>query len=480
MSEKWVPAPYMLHAVKWLLEHGAAGIFADPGLRKTSIVLAALKILLREHAMRRTLILAPLRPCYGVWNSDNEQSEICKWSDFNMLRSVVLHGSGKDRKLQQALRDRTVHLFVMNPEGLPWLMTNGRFRELNPDGLVVDESTMFKNTQTQRFKYLEPVLEHFRRRWILTGTPSPNGLLDLFGQAKILDLGRALGRYVSHYRLHYFNSSGYGGYTWTPKKNAEEMIYKQLKDLVLRIDERDAGIHIPPVVDVPMYVQLDRKARKVYDTMETQLLAEVRGNMITAANVGVAMGKCAQIANGALYLPERVNKEGLKIKEPRRYQAIHDAKLDALAELREELSGKSLIAAYYFEHDLERIRSYFDEDLPAIGGHTNAKQTQIIERDFNARKIPLLLMQSGSTHGLNPQAGGNHIAWFGLTFNYEHYDQTIRRLRRSGQKAARVWNHLLLAQNTVDEVKLVALRSKERTQSTLLDALRAYAHRRRH
>lgn len=478
MSEPWNPAPYQRRAVKFLLEHAAAGIFADPGLRKTSIVLGALKVLLRERAAKRIVVLAPLRPCYGVWCSDNEESELRKWTDFHELRSVVLHGGQKDKLLDAALRDGT-QLFVLNPEGLQWLMTEGRFKRLDPDTLVVDESTMFKNSRTQRFKFLEPILEHFRRRWILTGTPTPNGLLDLFGQVKLLDLGRSLGRYITHYRFRYFNATGFGGYTWTPKDGAEDAIYRQLRDLVLRIDEADAGIDIPKVVDVPMYVQLPKAARIIYDDLETKLLAEVRGETINAVNMASAMTKCAQVANGALYLPQRVDKNGIPIVErTRRYTDIHDAKLEALAELREELSGKPLIATYYFEHDLERIRAYFDADIPAIGGSTSAKETQAIERDWNAKKLPLLLMQPGSVHGLNPQGGGCHLAWFGLTFNYEHYEQTIRRLRRSGQKSSRVWNHLLAAQGTVDEVKLAAMRSKEKGQRALLDALRAYAGRR--
>jgi len=477
VSELWVPAQYQRRAVKFLLEHAAAGIFADPGLRKTSICLSAVKLLRYEGLLQRVLVIAPLRPCYGVWDSSNEESELRKWSNFHDVRSVVLHGSDKDRRLTAALKDGTT-LFIINPAGLDWLMVQGRFRLLGPDTLLVDESTMFKNTQTQRFKLLDPMLTSFRRRWILTGTPTPNGLLDLFGQVKILDLGHALGRYITHYRLRYFDSGGYGGFSWSPKSGAEAAIYRQLSNLVLRIDDEDAGIDIPKVVDVPMYVTLPSQARAIYDDLELKLITQIKGNTITAANAAVAVMKCAQVANGALYLPPRVDRALVPVKEPRRWTDVHEAKLEALSELVDELSGKPLIVTYEFAHDLQRLRAYFKQDLPAIGGGTSPKISRIIEKDFNAGKVPLLLMHPGSTHGLNPQGGGCHLAWFALTYNYEHYEQTIRRLRRSGQKSKRVYNHLLIAKDTVDEAKLAALRRKERGQGALLNALRAYARRR--
>jgi SNF2 family DNA or RNA helicase len=249
---EWVPAEYQKVAVKWLLEHAAAGLFADPGLRKTSITLAAMKILRSEGMLSRALVIAPLRPCYGVWDSSNPASELRKWTNFHSLKSVVLHGSGKEERL----KDKSANLFIINPDGLEWLMTGGRINLLRPDTLVVDESTMFKHTKTRRFKLLEPYLQHFHRRWILTGTPTPKGLMDLFGQIKVLDLGAALGRYITHYRMMFFDKTGFGGFTYALKEGAEQLIYARLATMVHRIDGEDAGIDLPKLVDNPIYVYL--------------------------------------------------------------------------------------------------------------------------------------------------------------------------------------------------------------------------------
>jgi hypothetical protein len=473
----WVPAAYQKIAVKWLLEHAAAGLFADPGLRKTSICLAALKILRREGVLRRVLVVAPLRPCYGVWDSRNPASELRKWTDFHDIQSVVLHGGDKERALDHGIRNG-VTLFVINPDGLPWLMSGGRFQRLKPDTLLVDESTMFRNTRTQRFKQLEPTLNYFSRRWILTGTPTPKGLLDLFGQVKILDLGRALGRYITHYRMKYFDQTGFGGFTWKPKPGAEPAIYKALATMVHRVDGEDAGIDLPKLVDNPIYVYLPPAARLAYDELESELITKIGNNTIRAANAAVATTKCAQVANGGLYLPGPVGPDGIPIKAKRKWTNLHEVKIDAIEALRDELDGKPMLVTYDFDHDLDRLRKRFG-DVPAVGGGTSPAESTHYERMFNAGKLEMLAIHPASTHGLNPQGGGCNLVWGSLTYNMEHYEQTWRRLVRSGQKSRRVMNHLLIAKDTVDEFKVIALRRKAKGQTALLDALRTYAQRKR-
>ena len=475
--QPWKPVKYMKKGMEWLLSHSAAGLFIPPGLRKTSITLGAIKMLGKQGASVRTLVIAPLRPCYGVWDSENPRSELRKWIDFHDLSSVVLHGSRKEKKFQELIQSDK-QIAVINPEGLQWLMTEGRFKALRPDTLVIDESTKFKNDRSQRSKTLAPRLNDFRRRWILTGTPSPNGLLDLFGQTKVLDGGHSLGTFYSHFRAKYFVPTGYGGFTWVLRKGAEKEIYAALRTMVLRIDEEEAGIELPKLIDHPIYVRLPEDARKVYDSMEEELIARVSSGVITAANAAVASGRCSQIANGGLYLPAKLDKNGIPIKGKRQWEHIHEAKIDACEELCEELGeDKAVLMTYDYEHDLDRLRQRFG-DIPAIGGDTNPTTSRAIERDWNAGRIKKLAIHPGSTHGLNPQEGGNHLAWVSLTFNYEHYEQTWRRLVRSGQKTKRVFNHLFIAEDTVDEAKMVSLRRKERGQNALLDALRRYAARR--
>lgn len=472
-GEAWKPAAYQKRAVKFLLEHAAAGLLLDPGLRKTSICLAAIKLLRAEGLLERVLVIAPMRVGDSVWNSDDPDSELRKWTDFHGLTSVVLHGNRKD----QLLRTKA-DLYVINPEGLEWLMTGTRFRQLNPDTLIVDESTKFKNTRTVRHKLLAPALNYFRRRWILTGSPSPNGLLDLYGQIKILDLGAALGRFYTHYRSSYFSSGGFGGFTWSLKEGAEEAIYRAIAPLTLRIDLAEAGIDVPKLVDNPIRIQLPASARRVYNEMEEELLAKLDSHVITAANAAVAAGKCAQVANGGIYLDPRRDDDGVQIKESRQWLNLHTAKLDALEDLHEELEHRPLLVAYDYAHDLARLQERFD--APYLGSGVSKADERAIKADWNAGRLPMLLGNPGSVAwGLNLQENCRHVAWHSLTFNFEYYDQFIRRVVRSGNKAKRVMNHLLIAQNTVDEVKLAAMRRKDRTQSALLNALQAYAKRRR-
>lgn len=465
MSEPFKPHDYQKTAIKFMVSRPVAGLFLDPGLGKTAITLAAFKTLRAIGAVKRLLVIAPLRPAYQVW-----PAEVERWAEFNDLRVVVLHGPEKAERLKQ-----DADVYVINPEGLPWFFrATARPSPRDPwrfDMLVVDESTRFKHANTQRFKEIKPYLPMFQRRYILTGSPAPNGLLDLFGQIYLLDLGNALGRFITKYRTMYFDQTGYGGYTWLPRPEAPKQIYDKLKPLVLRMDGREL-LDMPPLIGVTppsrVVVELPEKARKAYNQMETQLLAAVEGETIVAANAAAATTKCRQIANGGMY-----HEDG------ETFTNLHDAKTEAVEEIVEELQGKPALIAYEYRHDLDRLRKAFGEDVPFIGGGVGTARFREIERAWNAGEIPLLLAQPQSVaHGLNLQGTGAAVIWHSLTWDLEVYEQFIRRIWRQGQKDKVIVHHVV-AKGTVDEAILKALAAKDRTQKGLLDALRSHLRARR-
>lgn len=488
MTEPWKPQFYQLNAVKFLLKNNGAGLFLDPGLGKTSITLAAFKVLQKAGHARRALVLAPLRPAYSVW-----PAEIDKWAEFAHLRWSLLHGKDKEDRLED-----DADVFVINYDGLLWLMQEKRFQKLSVDTLIVDESSKMRHTNTRRYKLLRPALPTFERRWILTGTPAPNGYLDLFGQIYILDLGRSLGKFVTHYRQNFFYQSGFGGYDWKIQEGAEIEIQKRIKHQVMRLNAADyikMPALLPPNV---IRVTLPPAARKIYDDLEEEMIAELQSKRsVTAVSAGALTTKCAQLANGGVYhmpevypFPQPVPNGHGSIKTGmatvtlggKGWETVHDAKMEALLDLIDELQGAQLLIAYEFQHDVKRIEKALPQHLllhgalPCIGGGTTPKQSMEIERAWNAGAIQVMAVHPASAaHGLNLQeSNAHHVCWFGLTWDLEFYDQLIARLRRRGNKAQHIHNHIIAASNTVDEVKLQALRRKDKTQTALLDALRTY------
>jgi SNF2 family DNA or RNA helicase len=450
---KWTPHKYQLDAVKFMVQRACAGLFLDPGLGKTSISFAAFKILKAKGLVTRALVIAPLRPAHRVW-----PVEATLWDEFKGIRVGLLHGKDKAK----VLADKKVDVHVINPEGLPWLEEQ-LGTALPWEMLIVDESTRFKHANTVRFKMLRKLIGRFRRRYILTGSPAPNGLLDLFGQVYILDGGHALGSYITHYRMNYFTQTGYGGYVWVPQKGAAERIYEKLKPLVLRMSSEDY-LQLPPLIMNTVEVDLPPRARHVYDEMEKLLITNIEDNVLTAANVAVSTGKCRQIANGGIY------HEGGK-----KWSDIHEAKVEAVEEIIESLQGTPALVAYEYVHDLERLRDRLGRDTPFIGGGLPPSQFAKIEAAWNRGDLPVLLAQPQSVaHGLNLQGTHAAVIWHSLTWNLEDYEQFIRRVWRQGQ-TQRVVVHHVVAVNTVDEAVMQAIKSKDRTQRTLLNALKEYA-----
>lgn len=455
MSERWKPHGYQKKAVAWLLKRGAAGLFLDPGLGKTSIVLAALKILKREKMIRSALVVAPLRVVHSVW-----PAEMKKWEDFHGLTVTILHGPEKDKNIR-----RTADVYLINPEGLTWFAARVASKAIElPDVLVIDESTKFKHTQTLRFKILKPLLRKFRRRYILTGTPTPNGLIDLFGQMYIVDQGAALGPYVTKYRNEYFSPTGYGGFKWVPQKDATERIYQKISPLILRLDEKDY-LELPPKVVTDVMIDLPKKARELYDKLERELVLRLKEGSVTIANAAVLTSKTRQIASGAIYLSDQygVRKPG--------YHEVHEEKLDALVDLIDELSGQPALVAYEFVHERDRILARLPKGTPYIGGGVSGKRGREIEEAFGRGEVPVLLCHPASAgHGLNLQAG-RAVIFYSPTWDLELYDQTIRRVHRQGQKK-KVFVYRIVARNTIDRIVLRGVEEKAKGQAALLNMLR--------
>lgn len=478
-SKPWQPHAYQKKAVKFLLEHAASALFLDPGLGKTSITLAAIKLLKQKKLLDKVLLIAPLRVCYSVW-----PKEVSKWTDFGGLKVAVLHGPRKDEALKS-----DADVYVINPEGLGWLLqakktetAQGktktkvevdlrRFKNLGFDTLVVDELSKFKHINTNRFKGLKLVLNTFRRRWGLTGSPASNGLLDLFGQCYILDQGRTLGSYISHYRMKYFVPS-HDGFSWNIREGAEDEIYERINPLALRM-AADDYLDMPALIENNIRVDLPSDVMAMYNQLEEDLIAKLDSKVIVASTAAAASMKCRQVANGGIYLDHEVQALIKLPKSKREWVNLHTEKVDALADLIDELQGSPLLVAYDFEHDLDRLREKLGQDVPYIGGGVSAKRSAELEHLWNAGKLPVLLGHpQAMAHGLNLQEMGNHVCWHSLTWDYELYDQFIRRVLRQGNKSKKVFVHHIMARGTVDDVVLAAVKSKRRGQNALFDALK--------
>jgi SNF2 family DNA or RNA helicase len=448
-KEPWKPHEYQRRAIRFLLERGGAGLFLDPGLGKTSVVLAAFKVLRDKGMVKKMLIVAPRRPMYEVW-----PAEINKWAEFEDITYVVLHGKDKDDGL--ALK---ADVYIINPEGLQWLMTGNKLARINPDILVVDELSKFKHTNTQRFKLIKPYLGKFQRRWGLTGTPATNGLMDLFGECFILDMGAALGRFITHFRNRYFIPAGFGGYEWRPVPGAFEEVQEKIRPLALYMQAEDY-LELPELVFQNVQVTLPAAARTSYDQMENQFFTLIEQEEVAAVSASAVGIKCRQIANGAVY-----NASG-------EVSAVHDEKLDALEALLEELNGSPALVLYEFNHDRERILGRFP-GTPYIGGGQSDKAVSAYIMEFNAGRLPMLLAHPASAgHGLNLQKVSNHVIWFGIPWDLDIYEQAWRRVYRQGNPNSHVFVHHIVAKDTLDEKVLKVLRQKDRLQRGLLRALK--------
>jgi hypothetical protein len=434
-------------------------------------VLRALLALKDAKVMRRALIVAPLRVAHNVWPKEAAEWEGSEWDRLKELKIRMLHGPRKDI---EATLDADI--FVINFDGLKWLLEDGsykRFRAMGFDTLVWDESTALRHTRTKRFKLIKKILPTFARRWLLTGTPAPNGYMGLFGQTFCVDLGRALGQYITHYRMKYFTPLDRNGWNWALQPGADKLIQQAISPYVFQLDEKDY-LELPELVDNIIRVDLPPGARKIYDEMENELIAELdKKHTVLAVSSGVAAMKCAQIAGGGIYHAQELGQK-------RTWTDLHTAKIDACQEIVGEMNERPVLIVYEFEHDLSRLRKAFPE-FAVISGGVGAKASGEIIDAWNRDELPGILCQPQTiSHGVNMQFSScNTIVWHSLIWDYEIFDQLCRRLRRQGSKQKRIFNHLIVARATVDEAKLRALRKKDKTQRGFLDALKEYAQGRR-
>ena len=465
-AKAWPPWAYQQRALKFMLENSFCGLLLCPGLGKTSIALAASKVLLKKRLIKRVLVVAPLRAVYDVW-----PAELCDWTDFHDLGCAVLHGGDKDKTLR-ALRPEH-QICLINPEGFQWLTTSKeRLKLLDADMLVVDESSKWKNSASVRFRCIKPLLANFKRRYILTGSPRPRNYLDLFGQVYLLDRGAALGQYITHYRNEYFYPTGYMLREWAPLPDAPKRINARVAPLVLRLDAKDY-LKLPGTPDRVHKVELPAKVQQEYDRIEDTLMSVLFSAPLV--NSTAARSKCCQIANGAVYTDGQ--PEDRQRASFRPVRVMHTAKVDALVDLYEELQGEPILVAIGFHHDVSAIRKAIGADIPCINGETTRGQASDYIERWNKGKLPLLLGHPASMgHGLNLQGCGcRHVCFFDIPDDYDLYDQFFRRVWRQGNRASFVMRHHIVAVGTVDEAKMRNLARKGTGQRDFLQAMKEYS-----
>ena len=443
---KYKPHEYQVYATEYILNHPIAAVLLDMGLGKSVITLTAIfDLTLDSFLVRKVLVIAPLRVARDTW-----PAEIEKWDHLKGLKYTVAVGSEVQRKT--ALMKRA-QVYIINRENVEWLIARSGI-PFDFDMVVIDELSSFKSHQAKRFKSLMKVRPKVNRIVGLTGTPSSNGLMDLWTQYRLLDMGQRLGRFIGRYREDYFVPDKRNQqviFSYKPKPGAEEEIYKLISDITISMKGTDY-LKLPDLVINEVPVKLSEKEMKTLDTMKRDLITNVKGEEVTAANAAALSGKLLQMANGAVY-----DDQGVVIH-------IHDRKLDALEDLIEAANGKPVLIAYWFKHDLSRIQKRFDVEVLST--------SDSIKR-WNDGEIPIAVIHPASAgHGLNLQAGGSTLVWFGLTWSLELYQQTNARLWRQGQKETVVIHHLI-AKGTIDERVMKALNDKNNTQSALIDAVKA-------
>ena len=441
---KYKPYDYQTFATNFVLEHPACGLILDMGLGKSVITLTALwSLLLDSFDVGKVLVVAPKRVAENTW-----PAELKKWEHLDGLTWSLVLGSEKDRR---AALQRRAKIYIINRENVTWLVDNYRW---DFDTLVIDELSSFKSSKAQRFRALKRVRPRISRVIGLTGTPQPNGLLDLWPQMYLLDMGQRLGRFVGGYRERFFLPDKRNReviYSYKPKEGAEEKIYELISDICISMKAADY-LDMPELVASRVEVQMNAKEQKLYEGFERDMVLHLKDGDLDAVNAAALSGKLVQMANGAVY------------GENRKVHHIHDRKLDALEDIIEAANGKPLLVAYWYKHDLERIRQRFE---------VRTIDTPKDIADWNEGKIPVALIHPASAgHGLNLQDGGSTIVWFGLTWSLELYQQLNARLWRQGQKHTVVIQHIVAA-GTHDEDIMNALEKKDMSQTALIAAVKA-------
>lgn len=443
---KFVPHDYQRRAIELVERQGRVGLLLDMGLGKTVITLTAVRDLLYDFEVSRVLVIAPKRVAEDTWTREH-----MKWDHLRELRISKVIGTPAQRI---AALEEDADIYVIGRDSVVWLVQHFLKAKRWPyDMIVIDELSSFKNSQAKRFRALRKVAPHSKRIVGLTGTPSPNGLMDLWAEMYILDMGERLGKSLTAYRTQYFRpgaSNGYVVYSWTPQRGAQEAIQEKLSDLCISMSAKDY-LTLPERIDNEVPVKLSEVETKLYRKMEAEQLLEIEGKDVAAFNAAAVMNKLLQIANGAVY-----SEDGNVVR-------IHQAKLEKLEEIV-EASDDPVLVFYSFKHDLSAIREKFPEAEELKGPEDITK--------WNKGKIPILLAHPASVgYGLNLQAGGHTIVWYGLTWSLELYQQANARLYRQGQDKPVIIHHLI-AEGTVDEQVMRALKHKDTSQKALMQALK--------
>ena len=449
---QYEPHEYQSFATDYIESHAISALLVDMGLGKTVITLTALlNLLFDSFLIHKVLVVAPLRVGLISW-----PDELKKWDHLKFLKSSVVIGTEMERL--RALKAKA-DIYIINRENLEWLVSKSGYK-FDFDTVVIDELSSFKNAKAKRHKALMLVRPYVKRIIGLTGTPASNGLMDLFAEFKCLDYGARLGRFITRYREEYFlpdKRNGMVVFSYKPQVGAEERIYRKISDITISMKAID-HLKMPDLIDVEHKVELADSEMAVYNELQDEMIAEIKDKEISSANAAVLTGKLLQVSNGAIYTDSGEVVE------------VHERKLDALEDIIEGANGKPLLVAYWFKHDLDRIKKRLDKlgivyatlDKPDAISKWNNKELQVG-----------LIHPASAGHGLNLQSGGNTIVWYGLTWSLELYQQTIARLYRQGQKERMVVVIHIVAKDTMDETVLKALKRKDATQNRLIDAVKA-------
>ena len=453
---------YQRRAVDFVKHTSCAGLFLDMGLGKTISTLTAYADLLDKGVVNKVLLVAPLRPAQGVW-----RQEARKWSHTKHLTFKLLLGNERQR-LTALNSEAQIH--IINVDNLRWLLNVLRSRANKPwpyDALIIDESSMFKSPSSKRFGSLRHQLKNFKRRVILTGTPAPKGLLDLWGQIFILDQGQRLGEKVGRFRSRFFSPSGFKGYQYKPDKGAEQEILELVSPLILTMRAED-WLELPPTIKQNVYVDLPAATRTLYKKLEKEMFLELEKGSTEALSAASLSIKCWQLANGFIFLDDS--------KGVRTWQAVHDEKLEALKEIVEGTGGNVLVS-YWFQPDLARLRAVYP-DAPAIIDCKNEKTLQKLQAEWNAGEHKVMFVHpQGAGHGLNLQGGGNTIVFFSMLWGREYYAQVIERIgaaRQIGEGRDHVMVKHILTRDTVDEAMLLTQQMRHDDERRAINILKEY------
>lgn len=448
---KYNPHDYQRYAAEFIITHPISALLLDMGLGKTSITLTAINgLLFDSFEIHKVLVVAPLRVARDTWGT-----EIEKWEHLKNLRYSVVVGTAQERI---SALSTPADIYIINRENIQWLVEESGL-PFDFDMAVIDELSSFKNHQSKRVRAFMKVRPKLKRIVGLTGTPASNGLMDLFAEFKLLDMGERLGRFIGQYRNAYFQPDKRNGmviYSYKPLPDAEQRIYDKISYITISMKATD-HLKMPELISAEYMVQLSENEKEKYDRLKKDLILATEDNEITAANAASLSNKLSQMANGAVYSDDESIIE------------IHNRKLEALEDIIESMNGKPLLVAYWFKHDLERIKKRFEI--------REIKSSEDIS-DWNSGKIPVALVHPASAgHGLNLQNGGSTLVWFGLTWSLELYQQTNARLWRQGQTADTVVIQHIIAKGTIDEQIMKALKTKDTTQAALITAVKAEVHK---